>query len=727
MTSPAPRSLRRASTVAATGFAILFTAMLGAGVGIAVLGDAAPAKADPPIVAFPTPGSTVPGNDFTASGTSNEPFDITIRMNADPTDRCIIAAGVGTWSWECAVTGLSGGSQTLRVIQNGVEHTVSFTLEGAPLTVAFPIDGGAVYGSLDSARGTGDSGDSVFFEIDGGAWCATGAPADPGDAWSCAGAPLAAPGAHTFSVFQAAKTVAGSFTVHATLPAPATHNGGGVVERVAADLASGLTVTGTGEYYSEEPVEVVSSIYAQPYTPGDSSLHSCTTTPASDGTWSCLFATVPPDGSYALGVQQSLPATGSTDGPTVTLTIDSTAPPAPPPPAPVAIVPPPVAAEVENPTEPEPTATPAPTTPPTVATPAPASPTEPAAGDTSLGSGVQHPGPGWNDPTVVGSTLRTVAEFDLQPSTIATAAGIAAGLVLLIVFPARLLDSTIRSNYQRAFNWLERLLSRARRARQTMEASRALRRSVTAAMLLGSAVLLGFTDPGFGLNAASLRLTIALAVTVAVLALVRGLATGALAQRLWSVDWRLSLRPGGILMLIVGVLITRLLGLEPGILLGVWLGASLSRYLGVEREAKLVLATTSMVTALGLTAWLGYSLVTPIATADPGFGILLAQEVFATITLKSLATFVVLLLPLTFLDGKTLWDWSRIGWFVTYLALAFVFALIVLPLPGQWSQLETPTVLLVSVFGGFALLSLAVWAWFRMRYPPSPAAVRRRQ
>src|SRR5690606_13373002 len=108
--------------------------------------------AAPPVVTFPTAGDTLAGNEFTATGTSDETFDITVRMNLDTTDLCVIPAGVGTWDWECEITGLSGGPQTLRVTQNGVETTVSFTLEGAPLLVTSPTDSGVIYDVFDLAE-----------------------------------------------------------------------------------------------------------------------------------------------------------------------------------------------------------------------------------------------------------------------------------------------------------------------------------------------------------------------------------------------------------------------------------------------------------------------------------------------------------------------------------------------------------------------------------------------
>lgn len=715
--------------------AVLAVALLCALGGAALL-PASAASAAAPVVSYPTAASTVPGSAFTASGTSDEPFDITVRMNSDPTDICTIPAGTGTWSWECAISGLSGGSQTLRVLQNGVETSVAFLLDGAPLTLVFPLDGGTVYGPLESARGTGDTGDTVFVDVDGSGLCMSGPPPSPGANWSCSGGPVTSAGTHAFSVSQGAKTISGSFELQTSLPAPAI-DGGGSLALDADDLAGGFAVTGTGTYYSEEPVALTVDLFAAPYSSGDPVLQSCTTTPASDGSWSCTFASVPPDGSYALGVSQSLASTGATAGPLTALSIDSTAPlpPAPPtpaapaaPPAPLAPVLAPPAADTSAPAAtqlstadvaPGPISTETPTLgrlpelPPLKATP------DTAAGE-SVERAVQHPGPGWDQPTVVGSTLRTISETPLNIAALGAAGGIALLLLLLVALPSRLLDSTLRSNYQRAFGWLDPILASGSRLREAMAGSRGLRRGVTGGALLLSAVLLGFTDPGYGFNEASLRLTIALVISVAALGLLRGWATGSLAKRWWAVDWSYMVRPGGLLLLIAGVLITRLLGLEPGILLGLWLGASLAHDLGAAREGRLVLVTTAMITALGLVAWVGYSTVTPIAAAHPGFGVLLAQEVFSTLTRKSLASFIVLLLPLTYLDGLAVWSWSRAVWAVSYFALAVVFALVVLPLQDDWSDMRTPPWVLIAIFAVFAAVSFAIWARFRGRSGKDP-------
>lgn len=272
-----PAHCRRAST--AVLVFILF--VLG---GVLSLAGSPIAIAAQPVIDYPVEGSTVSGNEFTASGTSTEPFDITIRMNQSSADICVIPAQAGTWTWECSIAGLSSGPQTLRLIQNGLERSVSFTLTGTELVVDFPVDGGVVYGSLNEARGTADAGDSIAVEIDGEMWCWGGPPSEPGDEWSCGGSSLAA-GIHTFAVFQGGVAWSGSFEIVGTLPAPTIDSVGGLIELDAEAVTGGLTITGSGTYYSEEPVTVTVDLFEAPFVAGDPSVQFCATTPASDGRW----------------------------------------------------------------------------------------------------------------------------------------------------------------------------------------------------------------------------------------------------------------------------------------------------------------------------------------------------------------------------------------------------------------------------------------------------------
>jgi hypothetical protein len=158
-----------------------------------------------------------------------------------------------------------------------------------------------------------------------------------------------------------------------------------------------------------------------------------------------------------------------------------------------------------------------------------------------------------------------------------------------------------------------------------------------------------------------------------------------------------------------GVIVTRLLGLEPGVLFGAWL-VLMAMGSTMGQRGKLSLIRAGALVTFGLLAWLGYSLLT--ASAD-SFWSLLGVESLSAVMVGALSELVIAMLPLTFLEGHEIWEWSKKAWVATYLIVAALFAIVVLPQPEAWIDLSTPALVLGIVFGSFGVICIGVWAWFR--------------
>jgi hypothetical protein len=117
----------------------------------------------------------------------------------------------------------------------------------------------------------------------------------------------------------------------------------------------------------------------------------------------------------------------------------------------------------------------------------------------------------------------------------------------------------------------------------------------------------------------------------------------------------------------------------------------------------------------GLLAWLGYGIAS--TASGPGFWNNLTIETFAAITLEALGTMVVALLPIDFLDGKTIFRWSKPIWVGLYLVTALVFLFVVVPMSGNWGVMSAPVFGWGTLFAIFAVVAFATWALFR-RFPP---------
>ena len=110
-------------------------------------------------------------------------------------------------------------------------------------------------------------------------------------------------------------------------------------------------------------------------------------------------------------------------------------------------------------------------------------------------------GGGFDDPTVFGSSVESPFDADAHAFQI-TAAGVALtgslaiAFLLIVGLPAELLESTIRSNYDRAFGWLARFRRRVGKVLAPIARLLANPWVGSGLTMLAAAILLGFADPG---------------------------------------------------------------------------------------------------------------------------------------------------------------------------------------------------------------------------------------
>lgn len=333
------------------------------------------------------------------------------------------------------------------------------------------------------------------------------------------------------------------------------------------------------------------------------------------------------------------------------------------------------------------------------------------------GTAGQSTGNGIEDPSTFGTALESPFRdqaFRLSAAGLVLSGSIAVAFLLLVGFPAELLESTIRSNYDRAFGWLARLRRRA--GRMLSPVVRALSHPVigTGITVLAAAILLGFADPGFGFTGASLRLLLAMIVSVVAINIGLSLIVMRVARRAFDVRAMLQPMPAALAIVALSVLVSRLAGISPGFLFGVVLGVAYARELRLRDDARLGLLGVGLTIVAGLLAWLGYGVATAVMSGQ-GFLNNLLIETLAAITLEALGTLVVALLPIEFLDGRTIFRWSRLAWAGAYLVTVSVFLFVVVPLSDNWGTMSAPILGWGTLFAVFAVVAIATWAIFRRR------------
>jgi hypothetical protein len=348
-----------------------------------------------------------------------------------------------------------------------------------------------------------------------------------------------------------------------------------------------------------------------------------------------------------------------------------------------------------------------------------------------VGAPAHHGGHG---PTVRGTlTLDTPTAFSTDLGTIGTAVhinpvaaavtgGVAAGFLGLVAFPSELLENTIRANYETAFRWLSptrRWFAGVRKRASGVRINPWLGGTI---LILLSALILGFADRDFGFNGSSVRLWTGLVISLAAVNLIVPGLMSLVARHRFAVSVALRPLPAALLLVLASALVSRIGNIEPGFLFAGIIGVSYSGELSKQREGVLTLISTGLTVLLGLGAWIGYSAIVAEVHSQPGFWNLLLSETFTATTIEALATLVIALLPFTFLDGSTLFNWKPWIWAVSYLLSVLILIFVIAPISDNWGPETAPLLGWGVFFVVFAIVAVGVWAAFRFRKSGSEAS-----
>jgi hypothetical protein len=195
------------------------------------------------------------------------------------------------------------------------------------------------------------------------------------------------------------------------------------------------------------------------------------------------------------------------------------------------------------------------------------------------------------DPTDVSSDRRLLATN-----------GFAAFLVaLLIVFPSNLFNSTLAANYEEVMGWF-------RPARRifavTGGAARRLPERVkVAAFLVAGTIIVGSLDPDFGLNAHSIPIGVGMLMALTAGALLTGRLAAIYAQWRYRVGYHVRVYPGGLVVAVACVVLSRGVSFLPGYLYGLITVADVEHQLEPTAEARAICAGMVGVLLISLAAW----------------------------------------------------------------------------------------------------------------------------
>ena len=362
-----------------------------------------------------------------------------------------------------------------------------------------------------------------------------------------------------------------------------------------------------------------------------------------------------------------------------------------------------------------------PVTPDSAATPAPA---DPAAGSNhkpahkTAPAGVA-PRDNPEAPSALSNALPTLATLMHNPVTIPLAAGFALAILLLVAIPTEILNNTIASNLDRFGSLMARTERAAERAAAWLNRVTRTPAVAAAILILITSIIFGFTDPDYGFNLVSVRLTIALALAMFVIYYLSSRLSGWIVKARWHIDSSISLHPLAVIFAIVGVILARLFGFSPGFLIGFALGLQLSGSSTSANRAKAVVVRTSIVVGLALLSWAGYSLFEFWTEGSPEtFWGGITQETLVAVTAEGLTGALVSLLPLGFMEGRELWEHSKAAWTGLFLATGTFFSLLVLPTAMHGEAIGENIIAWLLVLCGFTIVALGTWLFLRLTDKP---------
>lgn len=308
---------------------------------------------------------------------------------------------------------------------------------------------------------------------------------------------------------------------------------------------------------------------------------------------------------------------------------------------------------------------------------------------------------GPDSPSVL-SALPTAASAFTPGNAVWAAIG-AIVLVILIALPTQLFTRATEVATDRLGAWWS-----ARRGGRPPRGLVLAGLPAAAAGVAVAALISAFVDPGFGINAASLRMLGSIAVGFLidvvvgwfiVIALVRRVRPGTAAT--------FEFRPLTLLIVAAAVLFSRLTAFEPGIVFGLVAGVVFGGLLAGADRARVTLVTLGYGFAAALLAWFAYSLLALVPAPWPA--LVFVQEALASVAIAGIAALPVMLLPVRGLVGRDVWLWNRRVWVVSYAIGLAGFLFVLMPVPFSWASVSASIWAWGALYAAYAIAALGIW------------------
>ncbi len=367
-----------------------------------------------------------------------------------------------------------------------------------------------------------------------------------------------------------------------------------------------------------------------------------------------------------------------------------------------------------------PSPTPSPTVSPSPSGPGPTTgpPPSPGPGGKPKG-GSPGSGPKNTNRSPLALALHPASNVPHSLASLTVSLALAVFLFLLMLFPAELFNTTLEEHYDELKGRFAPVAKFLRLRPRTPQRGRLGTVAAVGGFAVVAALVYSVLNPHVGFNAPSLYTFLGLFVGILVVAMSFDLPLLIYVRVKYGETGRVKVLNLALVVAVVCVAVSRITHFLPGYIYGIIGSYTFGRQLSKEDTGKATALSAAWLLVVSFGAWLIWLPVNTMASKpSAGPGVLIIDAVLVAVFVSGLEAVVFGLLPMRFLDGHKLITWRKGVWAGLYglSLLAFVHILIN-PNSGYLSNGNVPVFTILALFTGFALFSVAFWAYFRYRRP----------
>ncbi|MGZ8501391.1 MAG: FGLLP motif-containing membrane protein [Candidatus Limnocylindrales bacterium] len=303
-------------------------------------------------------------------------------------------------------------------------------------------------------------------------------------------------------------------------------------------------------------------------------------------------------------------------------------------------------------------------------------------------------------------------------------------VVVLLTFglTSSLFNSTIKSNREQIDLWTAAgarrlwpvfgLASALSRGASRASNSPLIGRPLQVVIVLGlTGLVYGFLSPDFALDARSAVLFAAIVLGIGFVTYLSEGGGAFVAKRRHKAPASVRLYIAAVAIAIVCVAVSRLMDFQPGILYG-FVASNLilsSVVLSRRQSAQVVLVPTLALLTASLLAWLVLLVLRPAAETSGAWWLSLVEVVVVTIFVAGLEGVFYAMIPITFMDGATVLEWSKVGWALMFGTATFLFWHLLLNQNDAYLDAlrQTRVVAALGLVLLYGLVTLGTWLFFK--------------